>query len=66
MFLIKTLNLLSKYALYHLLSKIHECVGHYELYSCLNVVLDCLNICLIVSNKMHVEEYTIRTNFDVL
>ena len=39
---IKVLSLLPKYPLYHLLSKIHEYVGRYELYPCLNVVLDCL------------------------
>ena len=53
-------------SLYPPIPKFYEYACYHELYPCLNVVLDCLDTCLIISNEMHVEWYTIQTNFDVL
>ena len=58
--------LLSRYALYPLIPKFYENACYYELYPCLNAIIDCLDTFLIISNKMHAEWYTIQINFDCL
>ena len=47
--------LLSRYAIYPLIPKFYENACYHDLYPCLNAILDCLDTCLIVSNKTHVE-----------
>ena len=47
--------LLSRYALYPLIPKFYENACYHELYPCLSAILDCVDTCLIISNKTHVE-----------
>ena len=53
-------------SLYPPIPKFYEYACYHKLYPCLNIVLDCLDTCLIISNEIYVEWYTIQTNFDCL